>query len=120
MISISTSYIVSAILVACVFAVSLLLGFALNGKSRRTRLFFNLTGLFFAAIAILEKLGWSAHPWSAGSPAQALNDLYFRICFLLGTGLWFVSWTMAFLESRPRRSAKKLEPIAVEHQFSDI
>jgi len=107
MILVTTSYIVSAILVACVFAISLLLGLALSKKSRRTRLLFSGAGMLIIAIASLERVGWAQHPWSPGSPAQAWNDLCFRILFLCGFGSLFISWTVAFLQAAPRSVSEK-------------
>jgi hypothetical protein len=121
MVEIASSYIDSVILVAFVFAISLFLGFALNGKSRRTRLLFNLLGMLFIAVAGLEKIGWTVRPWSTGSPAEAWNDLLFRVIFLVGLGLVLVSWTMAFLEARPRgREERHGEPRPAEHQVSNV
>jgi hypothetical protein len=115
MIEVASSYLDSLILVAFVFAISAFLGYALNGKPRRTRLLFNLAGLLFIAIAGLEKIGWTVHPWSTGSPAEVWNDLLFRIFFLAGLALLFVSWTQAFLEGGSRGPAKKRDESQVEH-----
>lgn len=121
MIEVCTSYIGSAILIAFVFALSLLGGLALKGKSRRTGLLFSLAGTILTAIATLEKIGWTLRPWSRGSPAEALNDLSFRVLFLFGLGLLLVSWTMAFLRNGPRKSADSLSrPISMESQFSEF
>ncbi len=107
MIQVLDSYIVSAILIACVFAVSLLLGLALGRKSRRTRLLLNLMGVLLMAVAALEKIGWTVRPWSIGSPAEAWNDLSFRVVFLFGLGLLIVSWTMAFLRARLQKAERR-------------
>ena len=80
------AYAIAALLVAIV----LIAAFALKSVFARVR-FLNLVGLFFAAIAVLEKTGWTTRPWTAGSPAAAFNDLLFRILFLVGVGLIFVA-----------------------------
>lgn len=120
MIEIFTSYIISAILIASVFAISLLLGLTLAGRSRRARLLFGLAGIVLIAVAALEKLGWTVRPWTHGSPAEALNDLTFRLVFLTGLGLLFLSWTMSFLReglrgsSRPRGVALAMQEHVAE------
>ncbi|HTW68195.1 MAG TPA: hypothetical protein VME17_26450 [Bryobacteraceae bacterium] len=78
------AYAIAALLVAIVFVVAFLLRSALA----RAR-FLNLVGLVIVAIALLEKAGWSARPWTLGSPAAVFNDLLFRIFFLVGFGLIF-------------------------------
>jgi hypothetical protein len=85
------AYAIAALLVAIVFVIAFLLGRALSGA----RPFLNLIGMLIVAIALLEKAGWSVRPWTAGSPAQALNDLLFRILLLVGFGLLFASWAAA-------------------------
>jgi hypothetical protein len=82
------AYAISALLVAIVFVIAFVLGRALSGA----RPFLNLIGMLIVAIAVLEKAGWSVRPWTAGSPAQAFNDLLFRVLLLVGFGLLFVSW----------------------------
>jgi len=77
------AYSLAALLVAIVFVVAFFIGRAVH----RGRRLLNLIGLVVIAIALLEKVGWSAHPWTAGSPAEAFNDLLFRILLLLGFGL---------------------------------
>ncbi len=89
------AYSIAALLVAVVFVLAFVLGRALGGSGR----LLNLIGLVIVAIALLEKAGWSVRPWTAGSPAAAFNDLLFRILFLVGFGLLFVSWAAA-LKSR--------------------
>jgi hypothetical protein len=120
MIEVCTSYIGSAILIAFVFALSLLVGLALKGKSKRTGLLFSLAGALLMAIAALEKIGWTLRPWSRGSPAEALNDLSFRVLFLFGLGLLLVSWTIAFLRNGPRKSFSPSRPVSMESQFSEL
>ena len=80
------AYAIAALLVAIVFVAAFLLRSALA----RAR-FLNLVGLVIVAIALLEKAGWSARPWTLGSPAAAFNDLLFRILLLVGFGLLFVA-----------------------------
>jgi hypothetical protein len=77
------AYSLAALLVAIVFVVAFFIGRAVHGGGR----LLNLIGLVVLAIALLEKVGWSARPWTAGSPAEAFNDLLFRILLLLGFGL---------------------------------
>jgi K+-transporting ATPase A subunit len=80
------AYAISALLVAIVFVAA----FLLRSVLARAR-FLNLVGLVIVAIALLEKAGWSARPWTLGSPAAAFNDLLFRILLLVGFGLLFVA-----------------------------
>jgi len=80
------AYAIAALLVAIVFIAA----FALRSVFARVR-FLNLAGLFLAAVALLEKGGWSAHHWTAGSPAAGFDDLLFRILLLVGVGLLFVA-----------------------------
>jgi hypothetical protein len=54
------------------------------------------------ATAILEKVGWSVRPWTAGSPAAAFNDSFFRILLLVAVGLLFISWAIALGNRDPR------------------
>jgi hypothetical protein len=96
------AYSIAALLVAIVFVIAFLIGYALRGASYRTRLFLNLIGLLILATAVLEKAGWLVRPWSAGSPAAAFNDSLFRILLLLGAGLLFVSWSIALGNREPR------------------
>jgi hypothetical protein len=96
------AYAISMLLVAMVFVVAFVLGLALRGASYRTRLFLNLIGILILAIAVFEKAGWSVRPWTLGSPAAAFNDTLFRILFLVGVGLLFVSWTIAIGNREPR------------------
>ncbi|MGP0075758.1 MAG: hypothetical protein ACLPWF_27905 [Bryobacteraceae bacterium] len=84
------AYAVAALLVAIVFVVAFFIGKAATGSR-----FVGWVGLILVAIALLEKTGWTTRPWTAGSPAAAFNDLLFRILFLVGCGLLFVSWTIA-------------------------
>ena|ERR1700733_9184424 len=92
------AYAISGLLVAIVFIVAFVIGSAFRGG----RLFLNLAGLVIVAIALLEKAGWSARPWTAGSPAAAFNDLLFRILLLIGFGLLFMAWTVALRGREPR------------------
>jgi hypothetical protein len=85
------AYAIAALLVAIVF----ILAFALGSAFRAGGLFLQLAGMVILAVALLEKAGWSVRPWTAGSPAAVLNDLLFRVLFLVGVGLLFVSWTIA-------------------------
>ena len=80
------AYAFAALLVAIVFVVAFFIGKAVQGGR-----FLRLAGLIIIAIALLEKAGWSVRPWTAGSPAQAFNDLLFRILLLAGFGLVFVA-----------------------------
>ena len=89
------AYSIAALLVAVVFVAAFLLGSALRGATGRARVFLTMLGGVILAIALFEKTGWSARPWTAGSPAAAFNDLLFRILFLVGFGLLFASWTIA-------------------------
>jgi hypothetical protein len=89
------AYSVSALLVAIVLVVAFLTGLSMRGASSRTRVLLNLAGGVILAIALLEKAGWSARPWTLGSPAAAFNDLLFRILFLLGFAVLLVSMTAA-------------------------
>ena len=82
------AYAVSALLVAVVFVIAFVVASAFQGG----RAFLNLAGMVIIAIALLEKAGWSARPWSLGSPASAFNDLLFRILLLVGFGLLFIAW----------------------------
>ncbi len=84
------AYAIAALLVAVVFVVAFFVGKAVGAG----RHFLNLIGLILVAIALFEKVGWSVRPWTAGSPAAAFNDLLFRVLFLVGVGLLFVSWTV--------------------------
>ncbi|MBV9770352.1 MAG: hypothetical protein JOZ32_12325 [Bryobacterales bacterium] len=96
------AYVIAALLVAVVFVVAFLIGYALRAASDGTRLFLNLIGLVIVAIAVLENAGWSVRPWTAGSPAAAFNDTLFRILLLVGVGFLFVSWTIALANREPR------------------
>ena len=96
------AYSIAALLVALVFVIAFVLGLVLRGASYRTRLFLNLIGILILAIAVLEKAGWSARPWTLGSPAAAFNDSLFRILLLIGVGFLFVSWTIAVSNREPR------------------
>jgi hypothetical protein len=96
------AYFIAVLLVAIVFVIAFLVGYALRGASYRTRLLFNLVGIVILAVAVIEKVGWSVRPWSAGSPAAAFNDLLFRVLALVGVGLLFVSWTIALGNREPR------------------
>ena len=79
------AYAVAALLVAIVFVVAFLIGRAVQGGR-----FAGLVGLVIIGLALLEKAGWSVRPWTHGSPAEAFNDLLFRILFLAGFGLLVV------------------------------
>ena len=116
MFAIGVSYFVSAILVAFVLVAALLIGYALPrgrnhaGTARRARLFFALAGTILIAVAGLEKVGWSVHPWAPGSPAEAWNDLLFRVIALIGLGLLLIAWTLAFIQAgRTDEAAGRLE-----------
>jgi hypothetical protein len=85
------AYAFAALLVAIVVVVALVLSRAVQGA----RPVLNLIGMLIVVIALLEKAGWSVRPWSLGSPAAALNDLLFRVVFLVGVGFLFVSWAAA-------------------------
>jgi hypothetical protein len=89
------AYFIAVLLVAIVFVIAFLIGYTLRGASYRTRLLLNLIGIVILATAVIEKAGWSVRPWTLGSPAAAFNDTFFRILFLVGVGLLFISWTMA-------------------------
>jgi hypothetical protein len=84
------AYAVAALLVGVVFIIAFLLGAALPGA----RPFLNLIGMLLVALALLEKAGWSARPWTAGSPAAAFNDMLFRILLLAGFGFLFAAWSV--------------------------
>jgi hypothetical protein len=94
------AYAIAALLVAVVFVIAFVV--APRGASGRARVFLTMTGGVILAIALLEKAGWTTRPWTAGSPAAALNDLLFRILLLLGFGLLFISWTNALRNRDPR------------------
>jgi hypothetical protein len=96
------AYFIAVLLVAIVFVIAFLIGYALRGASYRTRLLLNLIAMVILATAVLEKAGWSVRPWSAGSPAAAFNDTLFRVLALVGVGLLFVSWTIALGNREPR------------------
>jgi len=96
------AYFVAVLLVAVVFVIGILVGFALRGASYRTRLLLNLIGIVVLGTAVLEKAGWSVRPWSAGSPAAAFNDMLFRVLALTGLGFLFISWTINFRNRDPR------------------
>jgi hypothetical protein len=81
------AYGIAALLVAIVFIIAFFLRSAFAQSAR----FLNLIGLVLVAIALLEKAGWSHHPWTVGSPADAFNDLLFRILFLVGFGLLVIA-----------------------------
>ena len=98
MVEVSGCYIVSGLLVAFVLVISVVLGFVLRGQGRRTRLLFNVAGTLLIAVAVLEKIGWSVHPGVAGSPAQAWDDMWFRVVSLIGLGLLLISWMISFYE----------------------
>jgi hypothetical protein len=85
------AYAISALLVAVVFIIAFVVASAFSGG----RAFLNLAGMLVIAIALLEKAGWSARPWTLGSPAAALNDLLFRVLLLVGFGLLFIAWKIA-------------------------
>jgi hypothetical protein len=84
------AYAIAALLVVIVFVVAFFIG-----RTLRSGRFVGFVGLILLAIALLEKAGWSVRPWTHGSPAEAFNDLLFRILFLVGIGLLFASWTSA-------------------------
>ncbi len=96
------AYAIAALLVVVVFVAAFLLGSALRGAVGQTRVLLTLSGGVILAIALFEKAGWTTRPWTAGSPAAAFNDLLFRILFLVGFGLLFVSWTIALRNCKPR------------------
>jgi hypothetical protein len=93
MLDVLLAYAIAALFVAAVFVIAFVI--ASRDASGRARVFLTITGGAIAAIALLEKAGWSTRPWTAGSPAAAFNDLLFRIMFLAGFGLLFVSWSIA-------------------------
>ena len=80
------AYSIAALIVAIVFVVAFFIGKAINAGR-----LVGLVGLVVIAIALFEKAGWAVRPWSHGSPAEAFNDLIFRILFLVGFGLLVVS-----------------------------
>lgn len=82
------AYLIAALLVAIVFVIAFVIARAFHGA----RPVLNVIGILIVAIALLEKVGWSTRPWTAGSPAAAFNDLLFRVLFLVGVGFFFVSW----------------------------
>jgi len=92
------AYLIAALLVAIVFVIAFVLGLAFRGA----RPVLNVIGVAIVAIALLEKAGWSARPWTVGSPAAAFNDLLFRVLFLVGVGFLFVSWAAARRNREPR------------------
>jgi hypothetical protein len=92
------AYSIAALLVALVFVVAFVLGLAFHGAWP----FLNIIGMVILAIALLEKVGWSARPWTIGSPAAAFNDLMFRVLLLTGFGFLFVSGSIA-IRTRNRR-----------------
>jgi hypothetical protein len=96
------AYSIAVLLVAIVFVIAFLIGYVLRGASYRARLLLNVIAMVILATAVLEKAGWSVRPWSAGSPAAAFNDTLFRVLFLVGVGLLFVSWTIALGNREPR------------------
>src|SRR5258708_789721 len=96
------AYLIAVLLVAVVFVIAFLVGYTLRGASYRSRLVLNLVGAVILATSVLEKAGWSVRPWTLGSPAAAFNDTLFRIVFLTGVGLLFVSWTIALSNREPR------------------
>lgn len=83
------AYALAALLVAIVFVVAFFIGRAMRGGR-----FAGLVGLVVVALALLEKTGWSVRPWTHGSPAEAFNDMLFRILLLVGFGL-IVVWLAA-------------------------
>ena len=97
-----SAYFIAVLLVAVVFVIAFLIGYALRGASYRSRLLLNLIGIAIIATAVLEKAGWSVRPWTVGSPAAAFNDTLFRIIALTGVGFLFVSWTIALGNREPR------------------
>jgi hypothetical protein len=96
------AYSIAALLVAIVFVIAFVVGYMLRGASYRAQLLLNLIGIAILAIAVLEKAGWSVRPWTAGSPAAAFNDTFFRILALVGVGFLFVSWVIALGNREPR------------------
>lgn len=86
------AYAISILFVAIVVALAFALGRSISARSGS---FLKWVGGILIGIAILEKTGWSVRPWTLGSPAAGFNDLLFRIVFLVGFGLLFVSWTAA-------------------------
>lgn len=80
------AYSIAALIVVIVFVVAFFIGKAVNAGR-----FVGLVGLVIFGIALFEKAGWSVRPWTHGSPAEAFNDLLFRILFLVGFGLLVVS-----------------------------
>ena len=97
-----SAYFIAVLLVAVVFVIAFLIGYVLRGASYRLQLLLNLIGIVILAVAVLEKMGWSVRPWTAGSPADLFNDTLFRVLALAGVGLLFVSWTIALGNREPR------------------
>lgn len=91
------AYTLAALLVVVVFVA----GF-FAGRAARAGRFAGFVGLILAALAVLEKAGWSVRPWTHGSAAEALNDLLFRIVFLAGFGFLVAAWAAAVRNSGPR------------------
>jgi hypothetical protein len=85
------AYAVAALLVAVVLVIAFGVSLGFRGATPRSRNFLNLFGLIIIAIALLEKGGWSARHWTAGSPAAGFDDLLFRLLLLVGFGLVFVA-----------------------------
>jgi hypothetical protein len=96
------AYLIAVLLVAIAFVIAFVLGYTLRGASYRARLLLNLIGMVILATAVLEKVGWSVRPWTAGSPAAGFNDVAFRVLALIGAGILFVSWTIALGNREPR------------------
>ncbi|HEX5227514.1 MAG TPA: hypothetical protein VFW44_07370 [Bryobacteraceae bacterium] len=82
------AYALAALLVVIVFLIAFFIG-----RSVRDGRFIGFIGLILVALALFEKAGWSVRPWTHGSPAEAFNDLLFRILFLAGFGLLVVRLT---------------------------
>jgi hypothetical protein len=82
------AYALAALLTVLVFVFAFFIGKAVHAGR-----FVGFIGLILAALALLEKAGWTVRPWRPGSPAAAFDDLLFRIVFLAGFGLIVVALT---------------------------
>jgi hypothetical protein len=82
------AYALAALLTVLVFVFAFFIGKAVHAGR-----LVGIIGLILAALALLEKAGWTVRPWRPGSPAAAFDDLLFRIVFLAGFGLIVVALT---------------------------
>jgi hypothetical protein len=100
MLEVAIAYFVSTIAVGCVLLVTAFGASLLRGRiGIRGQVVLTLLGTLLIGIAGLEKMGWAARPWSAGSPAQHFDDIMFRLVWLTGIGLNFLA-LMVWLASR--------------------